>query len=259
MRFHDVGEASLSCPSDLDDLAVGDRCLGGVPGEGPRAHADVENGDQSVRSEKLLEFDDRDAVSSHATPSSGASLRCRFASGESDRLGTGDDLFHYLGGPDDAHAVYQLLWGDTPRLGTGATKPHLALVADELSHEIVELRKPVRLDALAAALAPQANRFDRAEDNCILSRRGRDVGGNEGQRCSLRLFTAPGAVEDQLLVHFCLSTVMVRRPSSCASVDVIRCPSSRAREGKSSLAAGSLTTTSNDSPIETLAIWRRNS
>ena len=77
--------------------------------------------------------------------------------------------------------------------------------------------------------------------------------------CPLRLITAPGAVEDQLLVHFCLSTVMVRRPSSCASVDVIRCPSSLAREGKSSLAAGSLTTTSSDSPIETLAIWRRNS
>src|SRR5712692_8543954 len=182
-----------------------------------------------------------------------------FASGEGDRLGTGDDLFHYLGGPDDAHAVYQLLWGDAPRFGTGPAKPHLALVGDELSHEIVELRKPVRLDALAAALAAQANRFDRAEDNCLLSRRGRDVGGNEGQRCPLRLFTAPGAVEDELLVHFCLSTVMVRRPSSCASVDVIRCPSSLARDGRSSLAAGSLTTTSSDPPIETLAIWRRNS
>src|SRR5207247_6679193 len=125
--------------------------------------------------------------------------------------------------------------------------------------DIEDLRYPVRIDPLAAALTPHANRFDRAEDNCLLSRRGRDVGGNEGQRCSLRLFTAPGAVEDQLLVHFRLSTVMVRRPSSCASVDVIRCPSSRAREGRSSLAAGSLTTTSSDSPIETLAIWRLNS
>src|SRR5256712_9718566 len=187
------------------------------------------------------------------------SLRCRFASGEDDRLGTGDDLFHYLGGPDDAHAVCQLLWGDSPRLGTGATKPHLALVGDELSHEIVELWQPGRLDALAAAFAPEATRFDRAEDDRVLSRRGRDVGGNEGQRCPLRIFMAPGAVEDQLLVHFCLSTVMVRRPSSCASVDVIRCPSSLAREGRSSLAAGSLTTTSSDSPIETLAICRRNS
>src|SRR5205809_1868075 len=182
-----------------------------------------------------------------------------FASGEGDRLGTGDDLFHYLGGPHDAHAVCQLLWGDAPRLGTGAAKPHLALVGDELSHEIVELGQPIGLDALAASLAPQANRFDRAQDDCFLSRSGRDIGGDEGQRCPLRLFTAPGAVEDQLLVHFCLSTVMVRRPSSCASVDVIRCPSSLAREGRSSLAAGSLTTTSSDSPIETLAIWRRNS
>src|SRR5207302_10021020 len=127
-------------------------------------------------------------------------------------------------------------------------KPQRALVADELSKEIVELGQPVCLDAVAAAFAPQANRFDGAEDDCLLSRRGRDVGGNEGQRCPLRLFTAPGAVEDQLLVHFCLSTVMVRRPSSCASVDVIRCPSSLAREGRSSLAAGSLTTTSSDSP-----------
>src|SRR5207237_2437487 len=96
---------------------------------------------------------------------------------------------------------------------------------------IVELREPVRLDALAAAFAPEANRFDRAEDHRLLSRRGRDVGGNEGQRCSLRLFTAPGAVEDQLLVHFCLSTVMVGRPWACASVGVIRCPSRPAREG----------------------------
>src|SRR5207249_5463642 len=159
-----------------------------------------------------------------------------FASGEGDRLGTGDDLFHYLGGPDDAHAVCELLWGDAPRLGTGATKPHLALVADELRHEIVELGQPVGLDALAAAFAPEANRFDRAEDDRVLSRRGRDVGGNERQRCPLRIFTAPGAVEDQLLVHFCLSTVMVRRPSLCGSVDVIRWPSSLAGAGRASLA-----------------------
>src|SRR5256712_13147387 len=84
-----------------------------------------------------------------------------------------------------------------------------------------------------------------------MSRRSRDVGGKEGKRCPLRLFTAPGAVEDQLLVHFCLSTVMVRRPSSCASVDVIRCPSSLAKEGKSSLAAGSPTPTPPRSPLET--------
>src|SRR5216110_240645 len=182
-----------------------------------------------------------------------------FASGEGDRLGTGDDLFHNLGRPDDAHAVCQLLWGDAPRLGTGAAEPHLDLIGYELSHEVVQLRQPRRLDALAAAFAAQANRFDRAEDDGLLSGGGGDVGGNERQRCPLRLVTAPGAVEDQLLVHFCLSTVMVRRPSSCASVDVMRCPSSLAREGRSSLAAGSLTTTSSDSPIETLAIWRRNS
>src|SRR5438309_8365917 len=182
-----------------------------------------------------------------------------FASGEGDRLGTGDDLFHYLGGPDDAHTVCQLVLGDASRFGTGPAKPDLALIGDELSHKIVEFRQAGRLDALASAFAPQANRFDRAEDDCLLSRRGRDVGGDEGQRCPLRLFAAPRAVEDELLVHFCLSTVIVRRPSSCASVDVIRCPSSLAREGRSSLAAGSLTTTSSDSPIETLAIWRRNS
>src|SRR4029077_8062917 len=174
-------------------------------------------------------------------------------------LGTGDDLFHDLGGADDAHAVCQQLWSDAPRFGTGATEPHLALVGDELSHDIVELGQSGRLDALAAAFAPQTPRFDRAEDDGFLSRRCRDVGGNEGERCPLRLFTTPGTVEDQLLIHFCLFTVMMRRPSSCASVDRIRCPRSLAREGRSSLAAGSLTTTSSDPPIETLAIWRRNS
>src|SRR5207249_2734908 len=125
-----------------------------------------------------------------------------FASGEGDRLGTGDDLFDYLGGPDDAHAVDQLIWGYAPRFGTGATQPHLALVGNELTHEILELRQPGCLDALAAALAPQANRFDRAENDRLLSRRGGDVGGDKRQRCPLRLFPAPGAVEDQLLVHF---------------------------------------------------------
>src|SRR5207245_7424496 len=125
--------------------------------------------------------------------------------------------------------------GDAPRLGTSAAEPHLALVGDELGHEIVELRQPGRLDALAAAFAPEANRFDRAEDDRLLSRRGRDVGGDEWQRCPLRLFATPGAVEDQLLIHFCLSTVMVRRPSSCASVAVIGCLSRLATEGTSVL------------------------
>src|SRR5205085_12624143 len=115
------------------------------------------------------------------------------------------------------------------------------------------------LDALAAAVASQTNRFDRAEHDGFLSRSCRDVGCNERQRCPLRVFAAPGAGKDELLVHFCLSTVMVRRPSSCASVDVIRCPSSLASEGRSSLAAGSLTTTSNDPPMGTSLIRRRNS
>src|ERR1700693_4182737 len=180
-------------------------------------------------------------------------------SGEGDRLGAADDLFPYLGGPDDAHAFSELVFGDAPRFGTGAAKPHLALVGNELSHEVLELWQPGRCDALAAAFAPQAHRLDRAEDDGVLSCRGGDVGGNEGQRCPLRLIPAPGAVEDELLVHFCLSTVMVRRPSSCASVDVTRCPSSLANEGRSSLAAGSLTTTSSDSPIGTLVIRGRNS
>src|SRR5207245_532769 len=128
----------------------------------------------------------------------------------------------------------------------------------ELSHQIAELGQPGRLDALASACASQSHRFDRAEDDGRLSCRGRDIGGDEGQRCPLRLVTAPGAGKDELLVHFFLSTVMVRRPSSCAWVDVTRCPSSLASEGRSCLAAGSLTTTSSDPPIGNLAIWLRN-
>src|SRR2546421_465312 len=138
-------------------------------------------------------------------------------------------------------------------------EPDFALVGDELSHQIAELGQPGRLDALASACASQAHRFDRAEDDGLLSCRGRDIGGDEGQCCPLRLVTAPGAGKDELLVHFCLSTAMVRRPSSCASVDVTRCPSSLASEGRSSLAAGSLTTTSNDPPMGTSLIRRRNS
>ena len=87
---------------------------------------------------------------------------CRFASGEGDGLGTGDDLFHDFGSPHDGHTVRQLVFGDAPRFGTGPAEPHLALVGDELSHEITELRQPRRLDALVAAFASQANRFDSA-------------------------------------------------------------------------------------------------
>src|SRR5258708_34327493 len=125
------------------------------------------------------------------------------------------------------------------------------MVGNEFSHEIAELGQPRRVDAVVAALAPQPNCFDRAKDNRILSRRGRDVRGNERQRCPLRVFTAPGAVEDELLVHFCFSTVIVRRPSSCATVDLSPCPSSRASEARSSWTAGTLTTTSSDPPIGT--------
>src|SRR6266702_4965680 len=98
------------------------------------------HGDRPAGGEKLLELADGDAVSRHITHPPGVSLRVSSASGEGDRLGTGDDLFHYLGGPDDAHAVCQLLWGDAPRLGTCAARPHLALIGYELRHEIVELR-----------------------------------------------------------------------------------------------------------------------
>ena len=65
------------------------------------------------------------------------------ASGEGHRLGAGDDLFHDLGGPDDAHAFCQLVFGDASRFGTGATEPDLALVGDELSHQIAELGQRV--------------------------------------------------------------------------------------------------------------------
>src|SRR5258708_39938706 len=122
------------------------------------------------------------------------------------------------------------------------------MVGNEFSHEIAELGQPRRVDAVVAALAPQPNCFDGEKDTRILSRRGRDVRGNERQRCPLRVFTAPGAVEDELLVHFCFSTVIVRRPSSCATVDVIRCPSSLASEARSSLPPGSLRPTSTDPP-----------
>src|SRR5438046_1505300 len=185
--------------------------------------------------------------------------RCGIASGEGDRLRAGHDLFHHLGGTDDGHTFCQLVWVDAPRFRAGTAEPYLAVISEELTHQIAQLRQPVGFDAVTATFASQADGFDRAKDNRLLSRGGRDIRGDEGQRRPLRVFTAPGAVEDQLLVHFFLSTVMVRRPSSCASVDMTRCPSSLASEGRSSLAAGSLTTTSSDPPIGNLAIWLRNS
>ena len=60
---------------------------------------------------------------------------CRSRSGEGDRFGAGDNLFHHLGGADDAHAVRKLVLGDAPRFGTGAAEPNLALVGGELGHE----------------------------------------------------------------------------------------------------------------------------
>src|SRR5258708_2350306 len=74
-------------------------------------------------------------------------------SGKGDSLGPGDNLFHHLGCPDDADAFCQLVFGDTPRLGTGAAEPHFALVGNELGHEIAELRQTRRLDALGTTLA----------------------------------------------------------------------------------------------------------
>lgn len=84
------------------------------------------------------------------------------SSGEGDRLGAGNDLFHHLSCSDDAHAFCQLVFGDAAGFGAGAAEPHLALVGDELSHESAELRQPSRLDALIAAFASQTYRFDRA-------------------------------------------------------------------------------------------------
>src|SRR5216683_1521511 len=108
---------------------------------------------------------------------------CTSASGEGDRLGAGDDLFYNLCSPDNAYAFRELVFGDAPRLGTRAAEPNLALVGDQLSDEIAELRQASRLDTLAAAFASKSNGLDRAQDYGLLSRRGRDVGGNEWKRC----------------------------------------------------------------------------
>ena len=54
LRFHDVGEASLSSSPDLHDLAAGDHCFGGIPSERPSAHAAVERQCfDAIRSEQV--------------------------------------------------------------------------------------------------------------------------------------------------------------------------------------------------------------
>ena len=58
------------------------------------------------------------------------------ASGEGDRLRAGDDLLHHLGGTDDGHTFCQLVWVDAPRLRAGTAEPYLALIREELTHEI---------------------------------------------------------------------------------------------------------------------------
>src|SRR2546430_1474035 len=58
------------------------------------------------------------------------------ASGKGDRLRAGDNLFHHLGGTDDGHTFCQLVWVDAPRFRAGTAEPYLALIREELTHQI---------------------------------------------------------------------------------------------------------------------------
>src|ERR1700730_12675445 len=103
------------------------------------------------------------------------------------------------------------------------------------------------------------HRLDRAQDDRFLPGDRGNVGGDERQRFPLRVLASPRAVEDQLLAHLRFSTVMTVLLSSLVSTDLTECPSNRASEGRSSLAAGSLTMTAIESPTSMAASLRRNS